>query len=357
MDKTEKSPGVIGWAEMGLVPDKVIRAGIRRLNRQRLVDIHADDIEKSCGELADFVEKMKVAEIAPVPELANEQHYEVPADFFGLVMGSHRKYSSCYWTSETRSLVQAEAEALRVTCSHAEIEDGMQVLDLGCGWGSLSLWIAAHYPDCNIVSVSNSNSQREYITSQAKERGLENINVITCDMNDFDTELRFDRVVSVEMFEHMRNYRELYRRVSTWLKADGKFFKHIFCHRSCVYEFVDQGPSDWMSRHFFSGGIMPSDDLPLRFQEDLQLVNQWRWNGGHYEKTANAWLENMDAKKEQIMPIMAATYGPHSAGKWFMRWRIFFMACAELFAHSGGREWYVSHYLFERKNQHTPAVK
>ncbi len=357
MDKSDKSSGAIGWAEMGLVPDRVIRAGIRRLNRQRLADIHADDLEWSCSELADFVANMKVAKIAPVPELANEQHYEVPADFFGLVMGTHRKYSSCYWNDDTRSLVEAEAEALQITCRHAEIEDGMQVLDLGCGWGSLSLWIAAHYPSCRVVSVSNSNRQREYINSQAKDRGLENISVITCDMNDFDTEKRFDRIVSVEMFEHMRNYRELYRRINAWLNPHGKFFKHIFCHRSCAYEFVDQGPSDWMSRHFFSGGIMPSDDLPLRFQEDLHLAKQWRWNGGHYEKTANAWLENMDAEKERIMPIMAATYGSRDAGKWFMRWRIFFMACAELFGHADGREWYVSHYLFERKNENTQAIK
>ena len=351
-----KSSGPIGWAEEGLIPDRVIRAGIRRLNRRRLEDIHADDQEYSCRELAAFVEEMRVSEIAPVPELANEQHYEVPAEFFGLVMGDHRKYSSCYWTDETLSLSHAEAEALRLTCLHAEIEDGMQILDLGCGWGSLSLWIAAHYPASRVVSVSNSNSQREYITAQAKDRGLENLSVITCDMNDFDTELRFDRVVSVEMFEHMRNYQELYRRISTWLQPGGKFFKHIFCHRSCAYEFVDQGPSDWMSRHFFSGGIMPSDDLPLRFQNDLQLVNQWRWNGRHYEKTANAWLENMDANKSEIMKIMSSTYGPGDAGKWFMRWRIFFMACAELFAHGEGREWYVSHYLFESRKDSVSAV-
>ena len=356
VNKAESSSGAIGWAEMGLVPDSVIRAGIRRLNRQRLEEIHASEIELSSAELLSFVEEMKAAVIAPVPELANEQHYEVPAAFFGLVMGSHRKYSSCYWNDETENLVQAEAEALRITCQHAGIEDGMRVLDLGCGWGSLSLWIAAHYPDSEVVSVSNSNSQRAYINEQARLRGLSNITVQTCDMNDFDTELRFDRIVSVEMFEHMRNYQELYRRVSTWLQPGGKFFKHIFCHRSCAYEFVDQGPADWMSRHFFSGGIMPSDDLPLRFQRDLQLVNQWRWNGVHYEKTANAWLSNMDKNKAEVMKIMASTYGDDEAGKWYMRWRIFFMACAELFGHRGGSEWYVSHYLFERHADTAAAV-
>ena len=353
MGHSGKSTGPIGWAEMGLLPDSLIRAGIRRLNRRRLEDINASDLERSGEELIQFVARMRTAEVAPVPELANEQHYEVPADFFGYVMGRHRKYSSCYWNENTTSLDEAEAEALRITSLHAGIENGMHVLDLGCGWGSLSLWIASSYPECRVVSVSNSNSQREYITEQAEIRGISNISVITCDMNEFDTELRFDRIVSVEMFEHMRNYQELYRRISTWLQPDGKFFKHIFCHRNCAYEFLDQGPGDWMSRHFFSGGIMPSEDLPLRFQQDLQLVNQWRWNGCHYEKTSNAWLENMDASKQEILPILAATYGSGQAEKWFQRWRIFFMACAELFGHKEGREWYVSHYLFERQEKST----
>ena len=348
-EKDAGSSSAIGWAEMGLVPDRVIRAGIRRLNRRRLEDIHAEDLERSCTELTAFAEYMKSAEIAPLPDMANEQHYELPVEFFGLVMGDHRKYSCCYWSENVNSLVQAEAEALRRTCANAEIKDGMEILDLGCGWGSLSLWIAAHYPACRIVSVSNSNRQREFIIDRAAERGLDNIAVFTCDMNEFDIDQKFDRIVSVEMFEHMRNYQELYHRINTWLKPGGKFFKHIFCHRSCAYEFVDQGPGDWMSRHFFSGGMMPSDDLPLRFQRDLKLAKQWRWNGVHYEKTANAWLDNMDSNKDEIMDILAHTYGTANAGKWFMRWRIFFMACAELFAHGNGNEWYVSHYLFERQ--------
>ena len=343
------SSTILEWTEQGLVPDSVIRAGIRRLCRQRLKDIAADDIESSASDLDRFVQEMNASVIAPVPELANEQHYEVPPAFFNLVLGGHGKYSCCHWQEDTETLDQAEADALRISCERAGLEDGQSVLDLGCGWGSLSLWIAEHYPNSRVTSVSNSAPQRRFIEQQAAHRGLHNIEVHTVDMNDFETDHRFDRIMSVEMFEHMRNYRELYRRVSTWLQPGGRFFKHIFCHRSTPYAFEDQGPSDWMSRHFFSGGIMPSDNLPLRFQEDLRLLRQDRWNGTHYERTSNAWLANMDRNRDLIMPIMAQTYGDESAAKWFQRWRIFFMACAELFGLNEGREWYVSHYLFERR--------
>jgi cyclopropane-fatty-acyl-phospholipid synthase len=291
---------------------------------------------------------MREAPVALVPELANEQHYEVPADFFAEVMGVHRKCSCCHWTPETRDLGEAERDALRITCERAGLADGMDILELGCGWGSLSLWIAEQFPGSRLLAVSNSNSQREHIKAQASERGLDNIEALTRDMNEFATDRHFDRVVSVEMFEHMRNYGEMFRRIAAWLKPGGRFFMHIFCHRSCVYAFEDRGPSDWMSRHFFSGGIMPSADLPLRFQRDLNLLQQWHWDGTHYEKTANAWLRNMDRNRSRIMPILAETYGSRAAGTWFQRWRIFFMACAELFGHDQGREWFVSHYLFER---------
>ena len=339
---------ILEWTERGLVPDSVIRAGIRRLCRQRLRDIEADDPEASGARLETFIDQMNASPIALVPELANEQHYEVPAEFFDQVLGEHRKYSCCFWGDDVQTLGQAEAEALRITCERAGIENGMSVLDLGCGWGSLSLWIAEHYPDCSVTSVSNSTAQRRHIERLASARGLYNIEVLTCDMNDFDAPRQVDRIVSVEMFEHMRNYRELFRRISGWLNPGGRFFMHIFCHRSCAYEFLDQGPSDWMGMHFFSGGIRPADDLPLRFQESLRLVRRDRWDGRHYQRTADAWLENMDARRAAIMPIMAATYGEDRAEQWFQRWRIFFMACAELFGLEGGREWYVSHYLFER---------
>ena len=342
------SSTVLDWSERGLVPDSVLRAGIRRLCRQRLKDIRADDIQISGQLLEAFVRKMNQSPVALVPELANEQHYEVPPEFFSEVLGDHGKYSCCHWGEQTESLSQAEAEALKISCKRAGIEDGMSVLDLGCGWGSLSLWIAEHYPACRVYSVSNSRPQGEHIRHVSRERGLHNIQVVTCDMNDFAPDQTFDRIVSVEMFEHMRNYRELFGRINGWLNEGGRFFMHIFCHRSSAYEFLDEGPSDWMGRHFFSGGMMPSDDLPLRFQEQLRLLRRDRWNGTHYEATANAWLKNMDARRDRVMPILARTYGEENAERWFQRWRIFFMACAELFGFDNGREWYVSHYLFAR---------
>jgi len=340
----------IEWTELGsFVPDPVIRVGIRRLLKQRLIEIEADDCERAAAIEADFVRMMDRSEVAPVPHLANEQHYEVPAEFFGEVLGRHRKYSSCYWPEGVTDLDSAEAAGLRLTCEHAQLADGMDILELGCGWGSLTLWMAEHYPASNITAVSNSASQRDYILATARERGLSNVGVLTRDMNDFEIDQRFDRVVSVEMFEHMRNYRELFGRIHHWLREEGRFFMHIFCHRSTPYEFVDRGPGDWMSRHFFSGGIMPSDSLPLHFQDRLQLAARWRWSGTHYEKTANAWLANMDARREWVMPVLERTYGEEEAARWWMRWRIFFMACAELFGHQDGQEWLVGHYLFQRR--------
>jgi len=273
----------------------------------------------------------------------------VPARFFSLVLGRHRKYSACYWDENTQSLDDAEARALEITCVRAGIRDGMDILDLGCGWGSLSLWMAERFPRSRVTSVSNSIPQREFIEAVARRRGLHNIDVITCDMNVFDAPAQYDRVVSVEMFEHMRNYALLFRRISEWLKRDGGFFMHIFCHRNCPYAFVDNGPGDWMSRHFFSGGIMPSSDLPLRFQRHLAIESQWRWDGRHYERTANAWLENLDRKARAVESLLGRVYGEADAAKWVQRWRIFFMACAELFGHDNGQEWFVSQYLFSRQ--------
>jgi cyclopropane-fatty-acyl-phospholipid synthase len=337
----------LGWVEQGLVPDRVVRAGIRRLLQQRLEEIESGDIDAAAMRTAEFVAMMDASPVAPLPEKANEQHYEVPSEFFDEVLGPQRKYSRCYWPDDATTLEDAETAALQITCERAGLADGMRILELGCGWGSLSLWMARHYPAAQITAVSNSASQRRHIEAAAAREGIGNLQVITADMNDFAIGERFDRVVSLEMFEHMRNYRELFRRVHQWLLPGGRFFMHIFCHRLVPYEFVERDASDWMSRHFFSGGIMPSDALPLHFQEHLKLCRQWRWNGRHYERTLNAWLAQMDERRHLVMPILQKVYGS-DAGLWWMRWRVFFMACAELFAFDGGREWYVGHYLFER---------
>lgn len=336
------------WTESGLVPDTVVRHGIRRLLRRRLEDIHADDCELSVAALNGFVTMMNESDIAPLPERANEQHYEVPARFFAEILGDYRKYSCCFWQDGSDDLSDAEAEALRISAERAQLADGQSVLDLGCGWGSMSLWIAERYPSSNVTAVSNSRSQHDYIVTEARRRGLRNLIVLTRDMNDFDTTRRFDRVVSIEMFEHMRNYGRLFGRVASWLESGGLFFMHIFCHRSTPYEFVDNGSKDWMSRHFFAGGIMPSNDLPLHFQRDLVIRDRWRWNGRHYAKTSNVWLERMDQRRSRVMPILRETYGADHAETWWVRWRIFFMACAELFDFNNGEEWYVGHYLFSR---------
>jgi cyclopropane-fatty-acyl-phospholipid synthase len=342
----------IDWVEQGLVPDGVVRQGIRRLLARRLQEIGAGDCATAAAAEEAVILQMDRSPVALVPELANAQHYEVPAAFYEQILGPHRKYSACHWdlTSEPapRGLEAAEARALELTCLHAGLEDGQDILEMGCGWGSLSLWMASRYPRARITAVSNAPSQRIYIEEQAQRAGLTNLRVITADMNTFATELRFDRVVSVEMFEHMRNWRVLLRRVHDWLKPGGRFLMHVFCHRSTPYFFEDQGPTDWMGRHFFSGGLMPSDDLPLRFQDDLRLRRRWRWDGRHYERTLNAWLANMDARRSRILPILEQTYGADQALLWWQRWRIFLMACAELFGYDKGQQWWVSHYLFER---------
>lgn len=339
----------IDWAERGFLPDPAIRQGIRRLLAQRLDELQAGAPEAAARQAEQFMREMRDAPIAPVPELANAQHYEVPAAFFAEVLGPQRKYSCSYWPAGVTSLEAAETAALAVTCEHAGLADGMEILELGCGWGSLTLWMAAHYPASRITAVSNSRSQRAYIEAEAAARGFGNVAVITADANAFDTDRRFDRIVSVEMFEHMRNWPRLFGRVAGWLHSDGRFFMHVFCHRSVPYAFVDAGPGDWMSRYFFSGGMMPSDELPARFQDDLRLLHRWRWDGRHYQQTANAWLERMDSRRASVWPILVATYGEENAATWWMRWRIFFMACAELFGYHGGREWWVSHYLFDRR--------
>ena len=339
----------LALAEKGIMPDNFIRAGIRRLVKARLDEISANNCEAGSKIFADFVTAMNQSKIAEVPELANAQHYEIPAEFFFHCLGVNRKYSSCFWMPDTKDLDEAEILALQQSCEHADIKDGQQILELGCGWGSLSLWMATHYPNAQITGVSNSNSQREYIMQLAKSLGVTNLTIITADMNQFEAPSSYDRIVSVEMFEHMRNWQVLYGKVASWLKPNGKFFKHIFVHRNTPYLFEVQGNDDWMSQYFFSGGMMPSDDLPTHFQDDLKLTNRWRWDGTHYEKTANAWLANMDDNADLITPILTNTYGVKESEMWRNRWRMFYMACAELFGYNNGQEWWVGHYLFEKR--------
>ena len=341
----------IDWTERGYVPDSLLRMGIRRLLKKRLAQADAGSPSANASQTKSLVEEFDQGPIALVPELANEQHYEVPADLFRLTLGPHRKYSSCFWPAGVNTLEESEKAALKETCARAELEDGMNILELGCGWGSLSLWMAEHYPNAKITVVSNSNSQREHIERTAVNLGIErNLKVVTCDINDFETVQSFDRIVSVEMFEHVRNHRKLMNRISNWLKPDGKLFVHIFCHRELTYKFQNEGESDWMSRYFFSGGIMPGEDLLTRYDEDLELANKWIWNGKHYQKTCEAWHTNMIRNREKIMPILETTYGKKEGVHWFNRWRMFYLSCSELFGYKDGNEWYVAHYLFKNKS-------
>jgi cyclopropane-fatty-acyl-phospholipid synthase len=337
--------------ERQALPDPIVRAGIRSLLRSRLRE------ERSLDRKAAFIEQLRHSPIALHTAAANAQHYEVPAAFFELVLGPHLKYSAGLWESPGADLADAERAMLRLTLERALVEDGQRILELGCGWGSLTLHLAQQCPSSEIVAVSNSRSQRSFIEARAAERGLRNVTVVTADMNTFEPPpgRPFDRVVSVEMFEHMRNYGRLMQRIAGWLAPDGRLFVHIFAHRVFAYPFEARDSSDWMAEHFFTGGTMPSDDLLLHFQDDLELESRWQVNGEHYARTCDAWLARMDAARPAIDAVLAHTYStsPASASRdvrrWRARWRIFFMACAELFRYDHGREWFVSHYRFARK--------
>lgn len=333
--------------ERDLVPDWILRAGIRQLAAERLREEDQGDPERQRARQLRYVEQLKASPIAICTTEANQQHYEVPAEFFLSVLGSHAKYSCCYW-QDGDSLDSAERRMLDLTAERARLENGQAILDLGCGWGAFSLYAAARFPDSAIMGLSNSNSQRQHIEAQARARGLTNLRIVTGDINTFEADRRFDRIVSVEMFEHVRNYRLLLRKVASWMKPDALLFVHIFTHRRFAYPYEVRDASDWMAQHFFTGGQMPSDDLLLNFQEDVKIEDHWVLDGTHYQKTSEAWLTRLDRRRDETLHLFTKVYGEDVALKWFVRWRIFFLACAELWGYRGGSEWVVSHYLFSR---------
>jgi cyclopropane-fatty-acyl-phospholipid synthase len=330
---------LIGSAERVPLPDLVIRAAIARLCSRTAARLAAGNAD--CD--ASFAKEMAARAIAEHTEVANAQHYEVPADFFGHVLGANRKYSSCFYRGPASTLQEAEEEALRQTIEHADLADGQSILELGCGWGSLSLQMARQFPNAQIVAVSNSHSQRMHVQGEGAARGLKNLCVLTADMNGFDPERQFDRIVSVEMFEHMMNWRELLGRLRSWLKPDGRFFMHIFTHRSGAYLFDRTDKEDWIAQHFLTGGVMPSHHLIRQFADLFEVEREWRWSGEHYQRTALDWLKNFDAHRSEIEAVLRPVYGDDTS-LWLRRWRWFFLATAGLFGYAGGSEWGVSHY-------------
>lgn len=348
------STALIDACERGLLPDSLVRAGMRSLMKQRLLDEGADDPPLATERLAALVEELRSSPIAKETDAANEQHYEVPSAFFHLHLGPRLKYSCAWYETGRETLAEAEEAMFRIYAQRAGLANGQRILDLGCGWGSMALWMAERFPGAEIVGLSNSHGQREFIEARARERGLRNVTILTANVVEADFPLRgveagFDRVVSIEMFEHMKNYQSLFAKVAAWMKPGAQALVHVFAHRTLAYHFEVKDRSDWMTKYFFTGGIMPSADLFLHFQDHLKVQRRWWVDGRHYERTSNHWLQGMDQARAQIMPVFEQAYGPAEAARWFQRWRMFYMAVAELFGYDQGREWGVVHYLFEKR--------
>lgn len=340
---------VIELCERRVVPDELVRFGIRRLSRRRLVDEGRWDPARADARFRSLLAELRTSPLAIETDAANEQHYEVPAAFFELCLGRRLKYSSAYYPTGRETLDEAELAMLDATIAFAEVQDGQSILELGCGWGSLTLELAARFPRARITGVSNSNGQRASIEARARARGLDNVTILTRDVNVLELPAEsFDRVVSVEMFEHVRNYERLFANVARWLRPEGKLFAHVFCHRTLLYPFEVEGDDDWMSRHFFSGGLMPSADTLLHFQGALVHEERRLFEGTHYERTSNHWLANLDARSDEAERVLAAG-GVDDPRRAIQRWRMFFMACAELFGYAEGREWMVAHHRFAKR--------
>ncbi|MDX9899376.1 MAG: cyclopropane-fatty-acyl-phospholipid synthase family protein [Spirochaetia bacterium] len=333
----------------GILPDPLVRLGVRRLTKNTIHSIEKMDVAEKEEYLMRFIRERSHGPIAIKTIDANEQHYEMPSEFFELVLGRHKKYSCAYW-EQGDSLDDAEKRMLELVCLRAGIEDGQRILELGCGWGSFCIYAAMRFPHTRITAVSNSNNQRSYIEEIIKQRDIKNLQVITCDINELALTETFDRVVSIEMFEHMRNYETLFGNVAGFLNEKGKLFVHVFCHRNFPYTYEEKNSKDWMAKYFFTGGTMPSQDLFHFFNHHVRISQQWAVNGKHYQKTLEAWLKKMDQQKNAVMPILARREGEREAVKWWSYWRVFFMACAEFFAINGGNEYFVAHYLFEKNS-------
>lgn len=337
------------WLEANLVPDYIIRKVTAALLARRLRLGYKPNARLQLAELMAFIDGLKQMPIAINSEAPKAQHYELPTPFFKLVLGKHLKYSSAYFTTTTSTLDEAEEAMLELYCERAKVKDGQTILDIGCGWGSLTLYVAKKYPNCQVTSICNSTTQKDFIEEQCSEMGLRNVVIFADDISEFEMENTFDRVISIEMFEHMKNYESLLKKISRWMKPDGLLFVHHFCHKAFAFHFEDVDEDDWLARYFFAGGTMPSNNLLLYFQDDVAVVDHWLVNGKHYAQTSEEWLKKMDKNLTSIIPIFNDTYGESSAQKWIAYWRTFFIAVAVLFGYNDGEEWMVSHLLFKKK--------